>query len=67
MDRLQEFYVTRKTPFTERFTTVLPCFLTLLEKEWRQSSLLMSCEEQALVRQAHKALGQLAELEEDVQ
>jgi hypothetical protein len=67
MYRLQEFSCARKAPFSERFTTVLPCFLTLLEREWRASSPLMSSEEQALVRQAHSALGQLAELEEDLQ
>jgi hypothetical protein len=67
MDRLQEFSCARKAPFTERFATVLPCFLSLLESEWRESSPLMSAEEQALVRQAHRALGQLAELGEDLQ
>jgi hypothetical protein len=64
MYRLQEFSFARKAPFTERFTTLLPCFLTLLEREWRESSLLMSSEEQALVRQAHRALGTLNELQD---
>ncbi len=62
MDRLQEFSCARKTPFTERFATVLPCFLTLLEREWRASRPLMSAEEQTLVRQAHRALGILNEM-----
>jgi hypothetical protein len=64
MERLQEFYSARKAPSSERFTTVLPCFLTLLESEWRESSPLMSSEEQTLVRQAHSALGTLHELQE---
>ena len=64
MERVQEFSCARKAPFTERFTTVLPCFLTLLEREWRESSPLMSAEEQTLVRQAHRALGTLNELQD---
>ncbi|TMQ31758.1 MAG: hypothetical protein E6K65_00275 [Nitrospirae bacterium] len=64
MDRLQEFYVARKAPFTERFATLLPQFLTLLEREWSESSPRMSAEEQALVRQAHRALGTLNELQD---
>ncbi|OAI47499.1 hypothetical protein AYO43_04400 [Nitrospira sp. SCGC AG-212-E16] len=64
MERVQEFSYARKAPFTERFTTVLPCFLTLLEREWRESSPLMSSEESALVRQAHRALGRLNEMQE---
>ena len=66
MERLQELSCARKALFTERFATVLPCFLNLLETEWRQSSPLMNSQEQTLVRQAHSALGQLAELEEDL-
>ena len=64
MDRLQEFYFARKIHFSERFTAVLPGFLTLLESEWRQTGPFMSCEEQALVRQAHRALGTLNELQD---
>jgi hypothetical protein len=64
MERVQEFSFARKAPFTERFTTVIPCFLALLEREWRESSPLMSSEEQALVRQAHRALGTLNELQD---
>ena len=64
MERLQELSCARKALFTERFATVLPCFLTLLEREWRESSLLMSAEEQTLVRQAHRALGTLNELQD---
>lgn len=65
MDRtLQEFQFARKPPFSERFTTVLPRFLNLLENEWRQSRPFMNLEEQALVRQAHIALGTLNELQE---
>lgn len=64
MERLQEFDFERKAPFTERFTTVLPRFLTLLEREWRESRQLMSAEEQALVRQAHHVLGTLNELQD---
>ena len=64
MDRLQDFSYARKALFTERFATVLPCFLTLLEREWRESSPLMSSEEQTLVRRAHRALGALNELQD---
>jgi len=64
MQRLQKFHVARKAPFSERFTTVLPGFLTLLEREWHESSPLMSTEERALVRQAHSALGTLNELQD---
>ena len=66
MERVQEFYCARKAPFSERFTTVLPCFLNLLETEWRQSSPLMNSQEQALIRQAHRALGTLNELQDGV-
>ena len=62
MQRVQEFGFERKAPFSERFTTVLPQFLNLLEGEWRGSNPLMSSEEQALVRQAHQALGRLNEI-----
>ena len=64
MERVQEFSFGHKAPFSERFATVLPCFLTLLETEWHQSRRLMNAEEQGLVRQAHSALGRLAELED---
>ena len=64
MDRIQEFPFGRKATFSERFTTVLPRFLTLLETEWHHARLSMNAEEQGLVRQAHAALGRLAELEE---
>lgn len=64
MERLQESSCVHKAIFTERFATVLPCFLTLLEREWRESSPLMSYEEQSLVRQAHSALGMLNELQD---
>jgi hypothetical protein len=64
MDRIQEFHGARKTPFSERFSTVLPCFLTLLEAEWHHARRFMNAEQQGLVRQAHRALGRLAELEE---
>ena len=67
MERLQEFSCARKAPFSERFTTVLPCFLSLLETEWHQARGVMNVEQQGLVRQAHAALGRLAELEEDSQ
>ena len=53
-----------KTPLSERFATVLPHFLLLLEKEWRESSTWMNSEEQALLRQAHRALGTLNELQD---
>jgi hypothetical protein len=46
MDRLQEFFILRARLLSERFSTVLPCFLTLLEREWREASPLMSAEEQ---------------------
>jgi hypothetical protein len=68
MDRtIQEFQFARKASFSERFTTVLPRFLVLLETEWHQARRVMNAEEQGLVRQAHAALGRLAELEEDSQ
>lgn len=62
---LQEFQFSRKAPLSERFRTVLPRFLMLLESEWHQSRPLMSPEERRLMRQAHAALGRLAELEEE--
>jgi hypothetical protein len=65
MDRtIQEFPFAHKAHTSERFATVLPHFLSLLEAEWHQSRLLMSVEKQGLMRQAHSALGRLAELEE---
>ena len=67
MDRtIQDFSFAHKAPFSERFTTVLPRFLTLLETEWVHARRFMNAEQQGLVRQAHSALGRLAELEEDV-
>lgn len=59
---LQESPRARKAPFSERFTTVLPRFLTLLETEWHHARRCMNAEEQELVRQSHHALGRLAEL-----
>lgn len=64
MDRLQELSCARKAPFSERFVTVLPCFLSLLESEWHHSRRFMNAEKQGLMRQAHAALGRLAELED---
>ncbi|HEV8328443.1 MAG TPA: hypothetical protein VGQ08_13260 [Nitrospiraceae bacterium] len=64
MERVQEFSFARKGPFSERFVTVLPCFLSLLESEWHHSRRFMNEEEQGLVRQAHAAIGRLAELED---
>ena len=64
MRRLQEFYFARKAPFSERFTALLPGFLTLLETEWSESNPLKNVEEQAFVRQAHRALGRLNELQD---
>ena len=61
---LQEFPCTRKTPFSERFNTVLPRFLSLLESEWSHSRRFMNAEEQSLVRRAHSALGALNELQD---
>lgn len=67
MERLQEFPFGRKVPFSERFTAVLPCFLTLLESEWHHARPLMNAEEQTLLRQAHRALGTLNELQDGAQ
>ena len=53
-----------KAPLSEPFATVLPHFLVLLEKEWRESSPMMNSEEQMLLRQAHRALGKLNELQD---
>ena len=64
MERVQEFYYARESPFSERFTSVLPHFLTLLEGEWRQSRPLMNAEQQGLVLQAHRVLGRLNELQD---
>ena len=64
MGRLHEFPFSGKAPFSERFTTVLPRFLSLLESEWSQARQCMNTEQQGLMRQAHAALGRLAELED---
>jgi hypothetical protein len=64
MERVQEFSCARKAPFSERFATVLPYFLTLLEREWRESRPLMSAEAQGLMREAHRTLGRLHELQD---
>jgi len=61
---IQEFSFARKAPFSERFSALLPCFLNLLETEWHQSRLSMNAEEQTLVREAHRALGTLNELQD---
>lgn len=64
MERLQEFQFGRKAHFSERFETLLPQFLGVLEREWCASRLLMNGEEELLMRQAHRALGTLNELQD---
>jgi len=64
MGRLRQNEFQRKCSFSERFTTLLPPFLTLLEAEWRQRNLFMTTEAQALFRHAHHSLAGLLELEE---
>jgi hypothetical protein len=59
MERLQELRFRSNCHFSERFQEVLPHFLTLLEGEFRQAGLLMNPEVKALLKDAHRALGQL--------
>lgn len=64
MERLHELDFARKAAFSERFETLLPQFLMVLEREWCASRSLMSAEEQGLMREAHSALGTLNELQD---
>ncbi len=64
MERLHEYQFGHKAPFSERFETLLPQFLTVLEREWCASRSLMNVAEQRLFRQAHQALGALNELQD---
>ena len=64
MGRLRQNEFQCKCPLSERFTAILPHVLTLLEGEWRQGNRLMNTGEQALFRQAHRALGRLHELQD---
>jgi hypothetical protein len=54
---------TRCKSSSERFTALLPHFLTVLEWEWRRGRSVMTQQRQLLFRQAHQALGRLADLE----
>jgi hypothetical protein len=65
MESLHELQFSSKYPSSERFATVLPHFLTLLEGEWRLRHLIMNTQEQELFRQAHHSLAGLFEMEAD--
>jgi len=64
MGRLRQNEFQCKCAFSERFATILPQFLILLEREWRQWSPFMKTEEQAFFRQAHRSLAGLLDMEE---
>jgi hypothetical protein len=57
--------LTRCKSSSERFNALLPRFLALIESEWRGGRSVMTQERQLLFRQAHQALGRLAEQETD--
>jgi hypothetical protein len=65
MDTLHEFQYRNKHPRSERFATLLPHFLILLEGEWRQRQPIMTIDEQTLFRQAHRSLAGLFSMEAD--
>lgn len=59
MSSLSEPENCRKPPCSERFQTLLPKFVTLLEGEWRDWRTSMDPLMQTLFREAHDALGRL--------
>lgn len=68
MATLQQIPLGRKTRHRTPFSDELPRFLELLEHEWRrtirqQTWLTEDLERQALLRDAHVALGQLLDRE----
>jgi hypothetical protein len=49
---------------SERFSTLLRVFLSLIESEWGERRRFMTDEEQGLFRRAHQALGRLNEIQD---
>ena len=71
MGTVQEIRPGRKSALSERFTTLLPRMLAVIEVEWRihrrmnDPGLFGDTPEQIYLRRAHAALGRLADLEAD--
>lgn len=64
MFTVQEYQRMGNCPASERFATLLPSFLYIVESEWRYRNRFMNAAERELFSMAHIALAGLLDMQE---